>query len=400
MATRSKKPGLNLVEVTPERQKTGKVMLPEERDPALFDEEAMGGDSFSDATLQSTLLELGSVDNDAQVSVYRIAVENGVRKELFLYECPPAEFSRTDLQSTYGPGTYRVKVYGKHPGSNYKVLWANPRLYIGEPPGAAKEAKEIRNTQSPVPAAQDIGRLVAEAVAGAMAPLANALNALASNQGGGRREVLGELKELAGIMGIVQPTREVPQNDPMQMVSMALEFAKAMQPAPAAPTEDDIGPNSLLFKGLEMFTEAMKNARAMPAQPMPQAEPRHEAQPMLAPPMVVTQAAPVASAATAQPVSEGDEIAMMAKMFMQRIVRAAQKNEPADGYAEEICQYAPDDVLDALEHDPQWFERLVILEPACAPFRPWFAILREKVVALLSEESSDGDTQPAKPAAE
>lgn len=358
------------------------VQLPPDPDETLFEFQEEKGPQYVDAALQGVMVELGERDDDAKVTVKRLSVENGVRKEQWLYECHPREFSVPTLQEYYGAGDYRITVYGRQEGSNYRVVHADKKLSIGEPRGGAKKSDAFAGVPAPLPQPENLQRIVAESLTGPLTALTKAIAEMMPKQSG-RAEVIGELTQLAGLMTTLRGAEVAP--DPFAMLDRAIALMKTAAPASPAPLNEDgdISPNYILDKGIALVQTLMDAAKKPGAVPIA---------PALAAP--AAHAAPVASIPKSAPISAAPEVpedtSMKLALAMQLkfLLNAAVANSPTETYSALIYEQAPDDVIESLRGS-DWFEKLCALEPGFAPFKPWAEKVRGEVLAELEADEAE-----------
>ncbi len=354
------------------------VQLPEDRPEELF--EIPEGDpsaGYQDEALQGVMLALGARDEDAKVTVKRLVQSNGTRREEWLFECHPKEFSIPHLQQDFGAGDYRVQVYGRQDGSNYKVVHADKRLSIGAPRGAADKTALPVPAQVPGAPQSEITRAIAEAVGGPMMALANAL-AASQAKPQSRAEMLAELRE---ILALTAPMRAEPAADPMAMLERAITL---MRPAPgAAPAMLDeageVSPNAVMMQGLalvkEFFQAAKTNRDNQAAQAAPASAARIEAP----------------KAAPAQSLPSDDSMKLALKMQMAIFLNAAKADSDAHTYAALLYENAPDEVFSKLMGETWWAD-LQAIEPAFAPYKAWCEKVRAAMIEI--DNAPDPDAAP------
>lgn len=355
----------------------------DERAPELYDALDLDGGAkpdYVDAALAGVMADLGASDEDAKVTVWRVTATQGTRKQEWLFECHPREFSIPQLQADFGAGEYRVRVYGKQEGSNYKVVHADKRINIGEARGGAPKSDGTL-AGLPVPAAQDISKSIADALA---APLSALAQIVASNmkQAPTRAQVLAELREMREIFGA--PTSAAPA-DPFAALRSALELVKQAQPAPSIVNDEgEVSPTALIARGLDVvqhFFEAAKGgAQGAPATP-PEALPAPGQ--AAAVPMQPNPAAPVPSQSAAE-----DEMGLYLKTQLKMLLHAARSGADTSLYSALIYEQAPDEVIAILQSD-QWYAELVKLEPGFAAVKPWAEKVRAEVMEALDEETRE-----------
>lgn len=362
-----------------------RVRMPEQRDPELFDPDAEIGDDILPSALQGVLTELGEADDEAKVTVKRIEVANGVRKEVWLFECHPTAFNIADVQESYGEGEYKIIVYGAQPGTKYKVIHANKKISIGPPrSGAAPKALAAVPAVTAAPQSE-LARALADSLAGPMMVMAKAVEGLAQQRGGSRKELLEELTVLAGIMKPAQPAGD--QSSLMTAITLAEKFSGLAKGG--AEIDSESGPWMVLREAVAQLggplAEMMRSRQAAPTAPAAGEIP---AQPQSALARIQNSGG-AAAAVEIMPqtnAAESDPTMLALRMQLGVLLTAAKGAADPELYGELIYQQAPDEVIEKLQSE-NWFEELCKLEPAFQPHKEWCAAVRKIVVDLLAEDA-------------
>lgn len=333
-------------------------------------------DSEIGSELQRFLVERASEATDATVKVYKAAgsAPAGAAKsarDAFLFQCTPGEFTEEFLQAEYGAGSYRVRLYGKLAGRDFGLL-ANQLLEIGPAP----KSKAVLVVQPPAAPTSD-GAGIAKAMAEAMAPIMGMLAAMVQklgDSGGGRKQAMEEVKELMSIVGL-SAAQKPAAPDPLVQLTTVLALAKQLTPK-GDDSGDEKGPYDLMCKAVETFGGmiAGKVPGAVPAAALPAPAP----------------AAP--AAAPAAPKAE-DAVNVALKMQLAVLLNAARSGSNPEIYATLIYEQAPDEIIEALE-SPEWFAKLVALEPGFAECKPWAEQVRGMIVQAIQ---ADAEPEPAAP---
>jgi hypothetical protein len=352
------------IELQPVRGKGGVqyVLRAADVNPQLFDDEGLTGDAVIDGALAGVLEELGERDDQAKVSVYKYVLEGGVRKEAFAFECAPAEFSLQDLQETYGPGDYRIKIFGLQEGTNYRVNHFNKRLTIGPTRQAAKAAA----SSSPPMASGGVtvnggGADIAKAIADSMAPIvAGMMRVMEKFAGGDRKAVIEEMRSMREIF---LPAGGAAQ-DPLAQMKSLVEFAKLIQGDPGL-AGGDAAPYAVIGKALDHFGPLL-TSKLLPPQPPPAAAvlPDHAGAP------------------------ETAQMNLLLSAQLAVFLNAAKNGLEPETYATLFYENAPDDLMEAIQK-PDWFAQLCALAPEFAAYQPWCEQLRALVLGYLLENAAN-----------
>lgn len=352
------------------------IELPDEMPNELFDTDAPALNAS--VPLTDLLATINAEGLDGKVIVEKIV--RGAPDE-WLFEGAPSGDLNQQLQSDYGAGRYRVRVYARN-NDGLLAIRANKTITIGALP-KSKEAGVVA-TQSP--GADRVAELMAEMRAAAdkandrhMTLMNTVITALAGN---GNRNQLAEFKTFAdGLNALPKPAKE---QNPIELLGAVLGLVERLKAAggPALPIDaetGDVGSNALLMKGIEVFGSVLSAAKG--AQGAPQA-------PALAAPLAPASppvaAIPLAGVAPQPP---EDEDMQMVRLFVRSLVKAARAGQPVEAHANTVYAALSDEALAAMRQE-SWFETLGAIEPIAADLRPWFAALRDEVLAYAAEESA------------
>lgn len=346
-------------------QRRGDVLFPagDKLDPERFDGAIEEADYVAPA-LQGILTELGAADDEAKVTVSKIEVQGGIKKQAYLFECHPNEFNAQDVQEAYGPGDYQIRVYGKQPGTNYKVIHANKKITIGP----TREQAKTKQLPTPVFQPQPEGGYIAKAIADALAPVLAAQAAMLQQvmgKNGSRADTLAELKTMAEIF---RPAGGNAEMNSLSMLKTAIELVRPLAGATNATNlDEDSGPWAVILKALDKFGDHLSILKPTATQASVQA------------PALEDKSA-VAATNTAQP-SEEEVMNIAIRAQLAVVLNAAKMDSDPAMYAALIYENAPDELLAKLE-SAEWFAELCKMEPAFEPFKVWC----EKVRAEVMEE--------------
>lgn len=306
------------------------------------------------------MAELGQVTGDAEafVNVWRMPEMAG-KKEAFVWRYSPSEFSLEALRTKFGGGTYKVVGYKRAAESPRNMrVFVNTTIEIErlpEPPQISTGASDMALLVSAMQKGfEQMGAMILQA-----AP-----------KGQTRSEMLAEFEAISRIFA---PTRNAQvQADPLDLLGRILPIVKSLTPEQPI-TEDQLGPNSILFKGIEMITEAFRKSReTIPANSQVAA--------------TAVNSAP-AAATLAAPVAEGDEVGIFLRAQLTALLLAAEKQSEPSLYSELIYDQAPDEIIVKLQA-PDWFAQLVALDARCAPHQAWLKNVRDGVIRILKSQDT------------
>jgi hypothetical protein len=357
------------------------VPLAEGADSRLFDD-APTDDIVVDAALSNVMTELGGRDAEAKVTISKITLENGVRKDAYLFECHPSDFSLQDVQESYGAGDYRIKVYGLQEGTNYKVIHASKRITIGLNRDQARGKSNGSSGLGGVTVNAQGGEM-AKAMADALAPFIGALAGMMKQPAGGRRELLEELKMMAEIVKPATP----PQADPFSNLTgltKVMELAKSFSGGgDSGGLTEESGPYAVLMKALETFGAMMQTAREQGAAIKNENLQLSAPDPKPGASQTVRTSEPQPAAQPAAN-AENEQMETFLKMQLALFLNAAKAEGNPEIYAGLIVENAPEKLLDLMEA-PTWFEELVKLAPDFANHKPWCEQVRNIALDALKE---------------
>lgn len=345
------------------RETVTKVIEPEFEPDDLDDPIEGELDEPDDIEIANLLSELG--DEEVMVRIYRQAPNS--RKLTLCNAIPIKEFDPMMLAyPPYNGGTFRIHARGKS-----GALTLNRILDV-----------EKRTPEAP---AQSTGGVTREDVASIV------VQALAQFMGNQpkpqtRAEMLEEIKIMAEITKGNTPPPTPPQSlqDQIGLVTSLITISKALNPAPPIAGDEGGLLSTIVSKGADLMGSAMAAARAG-AQLNPAA---------LAAPGPAASATPEGLTEPVEPelTEEEQENMVLIRLALKTACRAAVANEDPQVFADENYDMIPDDVLDTMIADPQWFEQICKVVPGCAAHRPWFEAVKVRIAAMYAEDvTSDND---------
>jgi len=324
-----------------------------------------------DADVTRLLVDLGKDSTESKVIVFKVPTDRGkATREQWLFECPPADFSPAILQSEYGEGTYRIRMYGEHPESGEYGLLLNRFYDVGParrsmvPVNGGAHAALAGGTVVNVP---DVTKGVIDAIAPMLAAVMGNKNAVPT-----RAEMLQEMKLYAEIF------KPAPVADPMAQFAQFMTLAKTMGLGGAEVADPEAAPWQVLMEGLRTFKEMAARgapAAAAPALPAPGA-------PGAADPGALAPAAPVNP-------EDANEMNIMLKGQLIALRVAAQANDDPEKWAGRIYEDAPDEIIAVLMDNEKWFAELLKLEPGFASLKPWAEKVRGIVVKAIQDDIAE-----------
>ncbi len=335
------------------------------QDDAVVDfSDALDADSLS-PHLERLQAELG-IDSEGEyrVHVSKITPEG---KDARVWDGPPDDYDLMQTARQYGgSGDYRVKLYGPHE-SGRTVIRANQIMTVLLAPEEDLALVERRN---PKPANNGaafdptaLAAMITQTMAAALAPVVQALQRP-------ERNPLDDLKGLAEVVKAITPAQAPAVAAGSDFLTTLKNFQALKElTAPAAAADPDNPSGYALNKGIDLVAQMLAR----------HGENRNPAQ-------VPALSAPPESSQISQ---EDEEVQLKAKLlaFKVRGINAkANAKANAREEAETVYDDLPEDVLQMLAVEPQWFEFICQLVPECIANKEWFDLLRLRIIEIGVEE--------------
>lgn len=323
-----------------------------------------------DVAVQSLLSELA--EQGVMVRIYRQGIT--ARDLTLIDEMPVEQFNPMQLAyPPYDGGTFRI--HARSPGVNgiianrelkvQRKLTAAPATAPAAPAGITKaEVMELFDDR--------LERILArlQPPSAPVDPFAN-------------------IEKLAGIIKLMMPapapvaTVAPPPQPTLAEQLTTLKLVKDFIGESGGGEDGGIG-SHLLKEGVGMVRDMVQTAQAQqraPAQP----QPAGTIQPVAALPNPAQPMQPELS-------PEGDEeMKLLWKLALKRACAAAKAGTTPADFDAEWGAMVPDEILDDLEANPEWFGEVCKINPDCQLYEPWFTELRE----LLLGEPLDNAEETA-----
>lgn len=273
----------------------------------------------------------------------------------FCADYSPSEFEAGDLEAlrdAWGPGSYELRVIGPRGIAMRETVTLARRELV---PGPAPAAPQL------------------DALAGLIGQLARGQEAIAAalaarpDPGAQLRETLALMASMREAMGLNQAP--APATDPTAMLSSIVgavrqlrEVSSELNPPP--PAADASDPMTLLPSVLGLVQTAMEKQGQPAALPAP------------VEPVTSNPSPPVP-----QPSEDPDEPmqALIIRAMLPRLTAMARANRPPAEAAALILDYAPDELLAAVEA-PDWWETLTAIAFELREYRGWCEAVRAEVI--------------------
>jgi hypothetical protein len=322
----------------------------------LYDE--MGITDGGDATVHISKLDADMRGNEANV-----------------WRGDPDSYDLEQIAKTFGSGAYRVKVYVRNPDGRKPCL-ANKIFFWKLSPADERKIKEA--VEAPIeakPAAQS-GNDLREMFTGLATMMQEntkqMIEALRTRETNPMQTLEG-IKQLAEIMRPASAAPVAPGMDIMSTLAVAtklIDLSKGMNPAPLLNADGEVSSGAVLMKALDVFGQTIAKAQSAQA------------------PGAVEQPAPESPQTITVSQQEVDEMNLMFKMQLKMANAKAANGADPEEVANEVWDYAPDDVLNALLTDPLWFAKLCEIEPECAKYQVWYESVRGHLIRFDAEDTA------------
>lgn len=336
----------------PATRKTVTEIVEPEFEPEDLDEPLSEDlDEPDDIEIANLLSELG--DDEVMVRIYRQAPNS--RKLTLCNAIPIKEFDPMMLAyPPYNGGSFRIHARGK-----------SGALSLNRVLDVEKRTPEVPVQGNNGVTREDIATIIAQTLAPILANQPKPQT---------RAEMLEEIRIMAEITkgNAPAPAPQQSLQDQLGLVTTLITLSKSL--APAAPIAgDDTGIlSTLISKGGDVMAQAMQNAReGVNLKPA--------ALPSPAP-------APAAEAEASTLTEEEQENMVMIRVALKAACRAAANGEPALAFADNNYSLIPDDVLDTMMDDPQWFAHLCQVVPDCAKHQGWLEVVKARIAVLYAED--------------
>lgn len=318
------------------------------------------------------------------VTVHKVLPDS--QKEARVWKDSVDKYDLDAIAKRFGSGEYTVRVYVQREDRSYSCRGSKSFHMMLDAAddariAATREGKLQGVAAAPAPQGMGIAEVIA-LMQKAQENTVAMLKPILENATGAKQNTMADLKGLAETFAMLP--KPAAGGDMMQAFTMFqkfMELTKSMNPEKPL-TEDEVGPNALMMKGLQFLIETAGKAKenAAAAAPKPHLPPlvNPGLQPHLPP---VLPARPV-------PADEDAEMQLFLKMQLAMMLRAAANDSDVEPYAVLVFEQAPDEIIDKLQQ-PEWFAALVEVEQQCAAFQIWFTKLRDRVVELLAEDAKN-----------
>lgn len=333
----------------------------------------------TDVDRVGALLQMAGGVGRASVKIYKL--ENG--KSVFCESYSPADFEDGDykmIRDSFGPGTYKIMLYGNHPQHGTFGLLTRTEITMAENRNPARQQNASHQNSELVQVLASIAdgqRQLMQAIAdNRPAPV----DTMAQMQG--MLQMLTLMRTAMGLDG----AQAAPKSSITEIIDAVRELkAVAGEIAPQG------GENESLISMLPQVLDVIKTATAKPA--APDAPAMHRAQNPIHPMPRVNMPDPRAAIHPDGDINDMEHDMRVnqileLKTHMNALLVMAQKNAEISLGADLVFEKLPDEFLAMLE-DARWFDGLIAFEPAVKPHRAWFEQVRTEVLRELREQQQE-----------
>ena len=299
------------------------------------------------------------------------------------------------IRDAFGPGTYKVMLYGEHPSSGTFGIMTRTEITLAENRSTQNKQAQSGGVDSGLSAvlaqlARGQETMLAALMEVKQAPAADPMAAMKDTF-----SMMALMREAMGINN--QPQQKSSIAEIMEAVREMRVVAKELSPegADAEPTLLGLAPQvlELIKTGMEKQNAATETAQVVRPVQVPQSLQN------------ASTPTPDTTNTPTQPTEEDMRLSAIAHLYklLDDLVAMAAANAPPDAGGELIYEHIPDEILEVMK-TPEWFTSLCALRGTVQPHKEWFTKARDAALLIFSEEAaqdaadSTGDTDAKPPA--
>lgn len=332
------------------------------------------------------------ISSESETTVHVAKLDfDGKGNEANVWKGDPEQYDLEALAKKFGSGSYRVMVYVKiETGQKVrKIMKVINWLLSPEDELKIKNALLPQTTGSVVSQAQpDVIGAVKEIMGGMQTMVTQLMLEIAKSKPVERDplQTLEGVKQLATILVPAQQPQRDTFMDVMKGVQLFHQISSETKGGNVVDNEGEVSIPGLITAFMREF-RSQRAATPAATQTVPAAA---GGQPAIT---AKTQAEIDAE-------MENEEMNIVLNYQLKQANKAAQANESAADYADNIYGMIPGDVLQLIGTNPNWFAELCKIAPACQPFAEWYAQLGEQIKlnmiedGLLTKPATTGETPP------
>lgn len=340
----------------------------------------------TDVDRVGALLQLAGNVGRASVKVYRI--DQG--KSVYCESYSPGEFEDGDfklIRDSFGPGVYKIMLYGMHPQSQTFGLLTRTEITIAENKFASRPNAQPQNDQM-----AQVLSAVLDGQRAMMQALGEMRNVAPVDPMANMRQMLEMMSLMRGAMG-VDNQRE--QKSSIGEIIAAVRELKEVA-GEIAPGDADTSLMSMLPQVLEII----KQNQGVAQQPIHPVASQYA--PVVVPPNLQRenpQPREVQAMPQPQPQHSEQEIERMNIIrqltgYMEQLIQMARDNAPVSAGADLVYEHLPDEFLGMLGRD-DWFTGLCMFNAQAKEYESWFTQVRAEVLAELARDAEGAQVDSA-----
>lgn len=313
----------------------------------------MTGDELTPA-LEQLYAEVGG-DAEKKVTVYvgKVLAENG--KEARVWQGPPEDYDLMQIAKRFGSGDYMVRIYARtergNPGMRGRALFTI-MLDAAEDQRIAAERAGKPSVTQPQVTLENIAEVVAKSITASLGTL------LPKQQ---QVDPFAQMERVGAILKSIMPSQ--PQGGGlMEAITLARSIIDLSGGGAAKRDSADSPEDHALKRGVDLIEQMLRRSVEQRSFPAPAAVAATEAQP-----------------------AEDDDM-MMLKLQLRQAVKAAKAGVPPEEFAADVYELIPEELLQQMATNGQWFDMVVGLVPEAREVHEWFGKVRNALVAFAIED--------------
>jgi hypothetical protein len=347
--------------------------------PALTEtEEQYDDEPQSDADRVAEMLRTVGTEGKSTVRVFKI--KDG--QSVYCKSYAPSDFEDGDydmLRAAFGPGRYKIMVYGPIPNSNKMGLRGRAEVQIAEDYSAS--AAPVAGLPG-VSADSGLARVLQSIAEGQQ----RMMETIMAQQNQPPKNPMDDLKSMLGVMSLMREAMGLgAANQQKSSIGEIVEAVRELRGVASeiVPEKDGEGDGMMSALGqlVPLIREGIQAQREQAA--APQSMPGVVIPPTLAAPTPSAQPSP-----SNQPTGD-DEVnpiqAVLLKNKIAKFMAMAASNADVEESAMFAYDELPDEMIEILLQ-AEWFDMLKMLEPGAAPHQEWLTRVRNRCVQFLVED--------------
>lgn len=301
--------------------------------------------------------------NRADVKVYRM--RDG-QKDAYCAQYTADEFEDQNLElirAHFGPGKYRIKIYGTSEQQPKYSLRLN-------------EVVEIEGSLVPLKQTENAGGM-------SQAALIQMLQT--RNENPIQQNPMNQMKEMLQMMVLMKQVMGG-DHQPKSSVSELVQAIRELKGAQELIAPESSGDGGMMGMAKDIIGLVAQNQQVQQQQPPAQI-------PYIAVPQQPVPTLPENPAFQQNPIEQPettddpDMNKFLMKTMIGAIIKQAEQNKPVEPIAADLYLKLPDEALDMIE-SVMWFDLLAELHPGVRAHETWFTQLRTAIVAEIASDTA------------